>query len=336
MRDVVLCNLVHRMNNTNSASHPLIYIALQSFGKLESLPLRTLEEAGFEVRLNRLGRRLVQEEMADLLRDAHGVIAGVEPYRADLLAQLSNLRCISRCGVGLDSVDLEAAKSHNIAVLSTPDEVVQPAAELTLSFILALARNLGLHQENFHRGIWEKQTGYLLSEWTIGLIGYGRIAQAVRRLLVPFGPRVLASDPRLPEGEMLDDTRICGLPELLEASDLVSLHAARSPKEGAILSRRELLSMKPGSRLVNIARGHLVEEEALVEALQSGHLSAAALDVFEVEPYTGPLAQMPQVLLTPHVATLSRSSRVQMELRAAQNIIHFFQLATAAFKQAAS
>lgn len=307
-----------------------VYVALQSFCEENDLPLRMLEEAGFEVKLNRQGRRLTPEELLSSLQGAHAVIAGVEPYPAQLLRKLTKLRCISRCGVGVDSIDLEEAKRLKIAVLTTPDEVVEPVAELTLAMILALARNLPLHQDDFHLGLWTKRFGHLLSEWTVGLIGYGRIGQAVERFLRFFGPKVVVTDPRLRAGDSPGPVRICSLSELLEQSDLVSLHANRPPEEGPILGRNEIFAMKKGGRLINTARGHLVDEAALAEALQSGHLAAAGLDVFQTEPYTGPLAGMSQVLLTPHIASFTHASRARMELQATRNLIRFFKTASAA------
>jgi len=274
---------------------------------------------------NPFGRRLHREEMADLLKQAEAVLAGVEPYDAQLLARLPKLRCISRCGTGTDSVDLDAARQQGVVVLTTPDEVVEPVAQLTLGMILALARQFPQHVRNFESGKWSKQTGFLLSEWTIGFIGFGRIGQAVERLLRPLGSKILVCDPGVSSGNLLSGIEQVALGDLLARSDLVSLHASRRPEDGPILGRTEIRRMKTGSFLVNTARGTLVDETALVEALSSGHLGGAALDVYEKEPYQGPLGKMPQVLCTPHVATLTRASRAAMELRCARNVVEFFR-----------
>lgn len=305
------------------ASH--VYVALQQFCESDDAPRKILREAGLRVTENRLGRRLKPEEMAGLLAEAEAVLAGVEPYDAELLEQLPKLRCISRCGAGTDSVDMEAARRRGVAVLTTPDEVAEPAAQLTLGMILALARGFPQSIRNFDAGRWSKQTGFLLSEWTVGLAGFGRIGRAVERLLRPMGPRVLVCDPFLPSGNLPPDVQPVTLGDLLAQSDLVSIHASRRPEEGALLGKQEIARMKQGSFLVNTARGYLVDERALEEGLSSGRLAGAALDVFEKEPYDGPLAKMPQVLCTPHVATLTRASRAAMELRCAQNVAEFFR-----------
>lgn len=299
-------------------------MALQQFCERDDAPRRTLADAGFEVRLNTMGRRLRREEMLEALRETDAVLAGVEPYDAQILEALPRLRCISRCGAGTDSIDLEAARRRSIAVLTTAEEVAEPAAQLAVAFILALARNLPQHLREMSAGQWKKRTGFLLSEWTVGLVGFGRIGRAVEAALRPFGPSILAADPQAAPAGLAPSVRRCTLEELLPNSDLVSLHAGRRPEEGFLLGRKEIAAMKQGAYLVNTARGHLVDEQALCEALQSGRLAGAALDVFQEEPYSGPLAKLPQVILTPHVASLTRASRAAMELRAARNLAEFF------------
>lgn len=301
-----------------------VYVALQQFCEEDDSPRKELLNAGLEVRQNDLGRRLHREEMPHLLKEADAVLAGVEPYDAELLAALPRLKCISRCGAGTDSIDLKEARRRRVAILTTADEVVEPVAQMTLAMILGLARNLPLHLRDFQAGRWRKQTGFLLSEWTIGLVGFGRIGRAVEGLLRPFGPKLLVADPFLRGDPLPHGVQHCDLPNLLMQSDLVSIHAFRNPEEGALIGRREMFLMKRGAYLVNTARGYLVEEEALVEALESGHLAGAALDVFEKEPYTGKLTRLPQVLATPHVASLTWASRSAMELRCAKNVVEFF------------
>lgn len=306
-------------------SRPQVYVALSQFCRDDDRPRRVLQDAGFEVREHASGARIQREEMAEALREADAVLAGVEPYDADLLAAVPRLRCISRCGIGTDSIDLSATQRLDVAVLTTIDEIVEPVAQMTIAMILALARHVPEHGRDFQAGLWRKHTGHLLSEWTIGLIGFGRIGRMVEGYLRVFGPRVLVADPNLQADRVPPSVERVDLGALLTRADLVSLHAARPAHEGVLLGRREISAMKAGSRLVNTARGYLVDESALVEALQSGHLAGAALDVFDTEPYRGPLAAFPQVLCTPHVGTLTKASRVAMELRCALNVVEWFQ-----------
>ncbi|MBI3317690.1 MAG: phosphoglycerate dehydrogenase [Candidatus Omnitrophica bacterium] len=302
----------------------MVYVTLQQFCQQGEEPLRTLREAGLEVLVNSRGHRLGREELVELLPEADAVIAGVEPYDAELLERLPRLRCISRCGVGTESIDLMAARRRGITVLTTPDEVTEPVAQMTVAMILALARNLPLHLNDSRRGEWKKRTGVLLCEWKIGLIGFGRIGRAVERCLRPFGPKILVTDPVLSPNRPPSGVEALAQESLLAQADLVSLHASPGEKEGPLIGREEIALMKRGAYLVNTARGFLVDEAALLEALERGALAGAALDVFEEEPYRGPLSQLPQVLCTPHVSTLTRSSRAAMEMRSALNVVEFF------------
>ncbi len=304
---------------------PQVYVALSQFCRDDDRPRRVLRDAGFEVREHASGARIRREEMAEALCEADAVLAGVEPYDAELMATLPRLRCISRCGIGTDSIDLSAAKRLGVSVLTTVDEIVEPVAQMTIAMILALARHVPEHGRDFQAGVWKKYTGHLLSEWTIGLIGFGRIGRMVEGYLRVFGPRVLVADPNLREDRVPSGLERVDLAALLARADLVSLHAARPAHEGPLLGRHEISTMKAGSRLVNTSRGYLVDESALVDALQSGHLAGAALDVFDTEPYRGPLAAFPQVLGTPHVGTLTKASRIAMELRCALNVVAWFR-----------
>ena len=207
----------------------------------------------------------------------------------------------------------------------TADEIIEPVAQMTLAMILALAKNFTLHVGDFREGLWKKHTGHSLSELTIGLIGFGRIARRLQKYLGPFGPSILVCDPFLDPKLLPAGVKACDLDTLLKTADMVSLHVSRSSKEGPILGANEFAKMKRGSFLVNTARGYLVDEKELEEALKTGLLAGAALDVFAEEPYHGPLADMPNVLCTPHVATLTRASRAAMEFRSAQNIVQFFE-----------
>jgi D-3-phosphoglycerate dehydrogenase / 2-oxoglutarate reductase len=305
-------------------SYKRVFIALQQFCEMDDRPLRVLSSSGLKVHMNPLGRRIRQDELPKLLQDSDAVIAGVEPYDAALLSSLPRLRCISRVGSGTDTIDLEVAREQGISVFVTREEVVEPVAQLTVAMILALARNLHLHTRDFDRGLWKKRIGHLISEWTIGLVGFGQIGRAVQRMLRSFGPRILISDPYVESEQLPEGVECCELPLLLSQSDLISLHASRSPQKGVLIGQKEMKLMKRGSYLINTSRGFLLDQQALYGALTSGHLAGAALDVFESEPDTGPLSRMPQVIGTPHVATLTRASRMAMELRSAEQIVQFF------------
>lgn len=302
-----------------------VYIAVSQFCEADEAPRTALLDAGFTVDENRLGRRLRAEELVAAVGRADAIIAGVEPYSAAALEAFPQVRCISRVGVGVDAIDLDAAKRLGITVLNTPDEVAEPVAQLTVGMVLALARNLPEYGVTLRQASWKRYTGALLSEWTVGLVGFGRIGRAVEQCLRPFGATVVVSDPGLRQQDLPAGVELLDLDALLVRADLVSLHVARAVSDGPVLSREQFERMKRGSRIVNTSRGYLIDEMALLSALESGHLSGAALDVYETEPYSGPLAKLPQVLCTPHIGTLTNASRRAMELKAAANVIDFLR-----------
>ncbi|MBI2870178.1 MAG: phosphoglycerate dehydrogenase [Candidatus Omnitrophica bacterium] len=307
-----------------NSAQPTVVVALQQFCSGDPAPLNLLKHAGIAVRLNDLGRRMQPEDLKGRLAGADAVIAGVETYPAALLKSLPRLKLISRCGVGTDAIDLEACRRLGIEVRTTPEETVTPVAEMTVAMILALARNLPLHITESNSGQWKKRMGHLLSEWTIGIVGLGRIGRAVAHLLSGFGPRIIAVDPLLQPAGCPAYVEISLWGDLLRQADCVSLHVSRRPEEGPLLGPNEFREMKKGACLVNTARGFLIDEHALEESLRTGHIAGAALDVFASEPYQGPLSKHPNCILTPHVSTLTKSSRMAMELKAAQHVVDFF------------
>ncbi|MBM7775517.1 D-3-phosphoglycerate dehydrogenase [Actinokineospora baliensis] len=298
-----------------------VLIAPSSFLSLGPDGTGAFGERGIEVRVNPHGRPLTAAEVVDLARDCDGILAGNEPLTADVLARLPRLRCISRCGSGTDNVDLDAARARGIQVLRTPDAPVKAVAELTVGLLLTLLRGIHLVNPAVHNGDWPRLRGGLLAERTVGIVGLGRIGQAVARLLAPFGCDLLASD--LDAGSAVwargHDVPLVALDDLLARADIVSLHAA--PGVRPLLGARELALMPRGALLVNTARGSLVDEAALLRACRTGHLGGAALDVFAEEPYRGPLSDVDNIVLTPHIGSFTAETRTAMELQAVNHLI---------------
>ena len=258
-------------------------------------------------------------------RGYNGVIAGLEPYDAQVLEGLSDLKCISRCGVGVDNIDIEKAKERNIAVLNTPEVVVQPVAELTMALMLDLLRRVTAQSLAMRHKKWERLTGNLLFGKKVGVIGLGRIGRRVAELLRSWKIDVFGTDlyPDV-QWAKVQGVKLLPLDKVLEDADIISLHLSMTDEHPFCLGDQEIARMKKGAFLINVARGALINEAALVNALSSNHLAGAGLDVFQQEPYTGLLCQMDNVVLTPHIATLTQESRSAMEIEAAQNIINFF------------
>ena len=236
---------------------------------------------------------------------------------AELLARAPRLGLVARAGVGLDSIDLGAARARGIHVVNAPAAATTSVAELTVAFILLLVRELLPSIASTKAGRWERGVhGHELAGRTVGFVGYGRIAREVAARLVPFGVHRLAYDPFVTRTS--DGTELVGLADLLGAAEVVSVHAASTPENRHLLDARAFAQMRAGAVLVNVARGALVDEGALLEALQSGRLAGAALDVFEVEPPSRrELLEHPRVVATPHLG----ASTEEAQRRAGSDVV---------------
>jgi len=301
-----------------------ILITTSSFAKEGYSPLKLLQDAGYEVILNPYGRKLSENEVLSLLLETKpvGMIAGVEPLTARVLKQAEFLKVISRCGIGLDNVDLNAAKDKGIAVLNTPDGPTQAVAELTVGLIFDLLRRISYLDRELRNGNWRKETGSLLQGKKVGIIGLGRIGKRVAELLLALGAKVAGTEIN-PDFQWLKMNQIplVSLEEILKESDILCLHISYTADNKHLIGKTEIELMKKGAYLLNLSRGNVVDEDALYLALTSGHLSGAALDVFDQEPYTGPLTKLDNVVLTPHIGSYAKESRLEMEMQAVKNLL---------------
>lgn len=300
-----------------------VLVTTSSFGAHDLGPKAALREAGFEVHENSLRRKLKEEEVLELLRRHKplGMIAGVEPLTERVLEAASgHLKVISRCGIGTDTVDLEAAKRLGIRVFNTPDAPSQAVAELTVALMLAVLRRVCEADRALRRGEWKPLMGRLLGSRTVGVVGLGRIGARVAALVQAFGTQVLGHDPR---GDLpaMPGVKRTGLDELIAETDIITLHVPISKENKHLINARRLSAMRKGAVLINTSRGGLVDEQALAEALKSGRLAGAGLDTFEEEPYQGPLKDLPQVTLTCHMGSAAEECRTRMEKEAADNLI---------------
>ncbi len=300
---------------------PKIVISTSSFNVAASSALTSLATAGYEIVTNPHKRRLTEAEAIDLLRDEEvvGMIASTEPLSRAALEKAGALKVISRCGIGMDNVDVGAAKALGIDVLNTPDAPTDSVAELTLGLILAALRRIGEADRAMRAGEWRPLMGRLLRDRVLGIVGYGRIGRSVGRLADAFGARVVACDARKLEPQPRVERM--GLDQLLAASDIVTLHMPSTPNKQAVITAAKLALMRHGAILVNTSRGDLVDENALARALDSGALAGAALDTFVEEPYSGPLTALPQVTLTAHMGSYAEETRAKMEEEAASNLL---------------
>ncbi len=295
-------------------------ISTSSFDVKNNPHLRHLVKAGMHIVGNSYKRKLTEDEIIKLLgQDTVGMIAGIEPLTERVFVSAKGLKVVSRCGAGLDNVDLTAAKRQDITVFNTPEAPAQAVAELTMGLILAALRRICQIDQLLRVNKWSRMQGQLLAAQLVGIIGLGHIGQRVAQLCQAFDARVVAHDPYMdPTSHGVESVP---LEKLLAEADVISLHLPYGADTHHLLDAKAFARMKPGSIIINAARGGLIDEIALDEALISGHLGMAALDVFEQEPYHGPLIENDRIILTSHIGSLARESRKRMEIEAAENLL---------------
>jgi D-3-phosphoglycerate dehydrogenase len=275
-----------------------------SYGKNDSRLKTELEAQVGEVIYNPTGKPLTSAEVAQLLPGMDGYIAGLDGIDANALKTTDRLKVIARYGVGVDNVDLAAAREKGIVVTNTPGANSVSVAELALGLMLALARQIPEAVEAVHQGKWPRYLGVSLEGKTIGILGLGAIGKQLARRLTGFDCQIIAFDPFADAAFAKDHfIELATMEAVIEQSDFISLHLPLSPKTCGIVNAAFLSRMKKGSFLINTSRGEMVDEEALLKALQSGHLKGAGLDAFTVEPPDpeSPLLALPQVIATPHL-----------------------------------
>jgi D-3-phosphoglycerate dehydrogenase len=300
----------------------IVQVTTHPFGLDNDEPRRVLERQGWEIRYNPWGRRIKPDEVAELVKDIHGLVAGTEPYPREVLERAKNLKVIARVGVGFDGIDFKTCRERGIVVTFTPEAPADGVAEMTVAQIINLLRKIHESDKSVRERAWNRYMGFLIREVKIGVLGVGRIGKRVVKLLQPFQPQLYGCDlkPDLEFGKKYNLIWV-GMQELFQTCDLVTIHVQLNDTNHHLVSYAELQNMKPGSYLVNIARGKIVDEQALVEALRWKHLAGAAIDVFADEPYEGPLTKFDNAVLTAHMGASAHHSRYLMELGAAEDCV---------------
>jgi D-3-phosphoglycerate dehydrogenase len=267
-------------------------------------------------------------------QEAQAIIASsLLRYTGEVMDACPNLRLIARTGIGVDNVDLAAATARGIVVTNTPEGPTESTAEHTVAMLLALAKRLKQGNDNLATGRWGPRSGVLMGDEvqgkTLGLVGLGRIGRRVAQICrLGHQMRVLGYDPFVsPEQAAADGIETASLERVIAEADFLSLHAPATPETHKLMDRERIGRMKRGSYLLNLARGTLVDEEALFEALDSGHLSGAGLDVFDPEPLpqASRLRTHPSVVATPHMASVTIEGRRRMEMMAVERLLAFFR-----------
>lgn len=262
------------------------------------------EEHQIELVVPPVNERLEEAELLHWMSDIDGVICGDDRFTAQVLAAAPRLKVICKWGTGIDSIDQAACQAYGVALRNTPNAFSEPVADTTLGYVLCFARNLVAMDRAMKQGVWQKIPGVALNETTLGVVGVGNVGQAVVRRAVSFGMRVLGCDPRQPSTDFITATGIemVTYETLLQHADFISLNCDLNPTSYHLVDAAALAQTKPTAVLINTARGPVVDEAALIAALEAGRLAGAGLDVFENEPLPAdsPLRQMPNVLIAPH------------------------------------
>jgi D-3-phosphoglycerate dehydrogenase len=301
-----------------------VLVTPTSFGRDDSRLRTELEAAVGEVIYNPTTRPLSSSELVDLLPGCHGYIAGLDTVDRAALEAADRLEIIARYGAGVDRVDLDVAKEKGIMVTNTPGANTVSVAELAIGLMLSVARSIPQANAATKSGEWPRLNGLSLESRVVGLVGFGAIGRAVAHRLQGFDCTIVAYDP-FPNEQVAQtlNVTLLSLADLLGQADVVSLHLPATPETRGMVDAGFLGQMKPGAILINTARGEIIDEAALLAALESGHLRGAGLDAFASEPPgTGnPLLQLPQVIATPHTGAHTDGATNGMGWGALRNLL---------------
>ena len=302
-----------------------VVVTARNFSTDDKTALQMLQDAGFEVEDHSkedIGSGTDEEYIRSLVLDADAVICGPEKVSNKAIAESKNLKIVSRRGIGYDSIDIDFCKKNGIAVARALGTVESSVAESVMAYILYFARRIDLQSESMNKGEWKRIMTPGAKSHTLGLIGFGGIGKEIAKRSVPFGMEVLYYC-RHPKDEF--GAHYAELDELLAKSDYVSINVPLNESTVNMIDKKIFSKMKDGAILINTARSGIVDTNALVDALKSGKLSGAAIDVFDNEPCTdSPLIGLPNVVLTPHTAPFTKENFREMNNRAAKSVIEFF------------
>jgi len=301
-----------------------VLVTPTSFSRHDPSLRQRLEAEVGEVIYNPYGRPLAAHELAPLLAGVDGYIAGLDAITRQVIESADALRVIARYGVGVDAVDLQAARERGIIVTNTPGANTVSVAELTIGLMLALARRLVEAVQTTRQGQWLRLSGYTLQGKVVGLVGFGAIGRQVARRLAAFDCILVAYDPIPDEAAARHlGVQLLPLEEVLQRADFLSLHCPATDETRGMVDDAFLEKMKPGAFLINTARGELLDETAVLRALQSGRLGGAAMDVFSQQPPAAdhPLLNLPQVIVTPHMGAHTDGAISAMGLGALENCL---------------
>lgn len=301
-----------------------VFVSTHPFSFTSPEPLRLLNYNGLEVRLNPFEHKISTDELAQEIKDSEILIAGTEKITEEVFKNAPNLKLISRVGIGLDGVDFNLCENYGVRVAYTPDAPTLAVAELCVGLILDLSRKITETDKNIRDGIWYRHMGMLLYGKKIGVLGMGRIGKSLIHLLSNFNVEFCVHDiePHIAYGRLYN-VKFVSKEEVLKYCDIVSVNVPLKEDTINYISLKELSLMQEHSLLINTARGGIVNELDLFEALSNNVIAGSAIDVYEQEPYKGELTTLENCLLTCHMGASTIDSRTNMEVEAVQEVIRF-------------
>ncbi|AOS61032.1 phosphoglycerate dehydrogenase [Actinoalloteichus hymeniacidonis] len=298
----------------------LTLITTPTFGRFSTEPWELLRNAGVDAQRPREDGPLPRAELLARVGEAEALIVGLDPIDREVFEAAPKLKVVAKHGVGYDNIDLDAARDHGVRVVYAPGSNSRAVAELTFGLLLDVARGISANDRAVRAGGWPKTFGVELAGRSLGILGFGRIGRLMAGYAEAFGMNVVAHDPFL-AADAFGSVASADLATTLDC-DVVSLHLPAAPGAGPLLDRERLSAMRPGSILLNAARGGLVDEQALADLLHSGHFAGAGFDAFALEPIgDSPLASAPNVVLTAHIGACSREANAAMGIAVAEGVL---------------
>jgi D-3-phosphoglycerate dehydrogenase len=304
-----------------------ILITTSPFGEGDPTALNLLRENNIGYVLNPFGRRLREEEIADLIGPYEVVIAGTEPITSAVFGRASKLKLLAHTGIGLDNIDLAAARARGVSVTYTPSAPSPAVAELVIGQMIALLRKIASADRRLRQGDWNRFVGRRLANVTVGVVGVGRVGRLVIQHLQAFKPRRILINDIIVDDDFAKQNGCVWTDKqtIFREADIITLHIPLTAQTRHLIGPTELGMMKADAILINTSRGPIVDEAALAAALGTRPNFSAAIDVFDQEPYTGPLTSFDNCLLSCHMGSCTDDCRLEMEIQAAKEVVRYFR-----------
>ncbi|MFS0779945.1 phosphoglycerate dehydrogenase [Neobacillus sp. 3P2-tot-E-2] len=303
-----------------------ILITPRSYGFFdEGQILKQFDPNQFEI-LREIGP-FRENELAERLKGVHAAIVGTDQVTKKVLEAADQLELIVKYGVGLDNIDLEFAKEKGIKVENTPGVNTEAVADYTFGLLLSLARQIHISDMEIRQGLWKKRTGTEIYQKTIGILGLGAIGKSIARRAYGFNMKILAYDLYQDKSFANQfEVTYCELEEIIEQSDVICIHLPLNNETKHLINKNSLAKMKPNTFIINTARGGIIDEKAIYEAIKEKRIAGAAIDVFEEEPLkNSPLAELENIILTPHNASASEEATQRMTTQTTDKVLRFYQ-----------